>query len=563
MADELCKLKINGKEISAPAGTSILEAARQNGVLIPHFCYHPYLSVAGSCRMCQVEIEGTPKLQISCATPIREGMNVLTESDRVQKARHGVLEMLLLNHPVDCPVCDQAGECALQDYYMKHAMYESRFDFQKKKAQKVTEIGPHLFLDQERCVLCTRCVRFCEEITHTNELVVRGRGYHNVITTFLGASLDNPYSGNVVDICPVGALLSKDFRFQSRIWFLEETSSVCPGCSRGCNIRIGARQDRIYRLIPREHSEVNAAWMCDDGRFGFGFVHDKSRRSQPTIRNDEGELEPTTWPLALAAIAEKLQETVAGEGKIAFLGSAQSSCETLYLLKRLAAEVLPGSDLFFGQSRLGTTGSDRHDEFLEEADKNPNTRGALELGLTGGGAEAIEPLKEALVEGKIQALVCVDLDPMAEFGEDWKPLLEQVGVLVLLGWNHSEADSMASALLPLSTFAEHEGTFVNSAGRVQRFRAAIPPQDDSKPGWQALSLLASSLGSPWPYKSSARVFESLATDRPAFSSMNYKSLGDHGLLLVEEATTTPAEEPENRRAFSAKQWSWERRRPWE
>ena len=277
---ELVTLTIDGQTVRVVKGMSILEAARSAGISIPHYCYHPGLSVVGSCRMCLVEVERMPKLQASCATPVSEGMVVRTQTPETLRNRQSVLEFLLLNHPLDCPVCDQSGECELQNYYMSHGRYDPRFNENKTKRQKARPIGPYVILDQERCILCTRCVRFTDEISKTAEIGVIDRGHRSEIDIFPGIELNNRYSGNVVDICPVGALTDRDFRFQCRVWFLGRTPSVCPGCSRGCNIEIHYNErfnpryhdKRVHRLKPRYNRDVNGFWMCDEGRLSF---HDK------------------------------------------------------------------------------------------------------------------------------------------------------------------------------------------------------------------------------------------------------------------------------------------------
>jgi NADH-quinone oxidoreductase subunit G len=585
MAEQLVQLKINGQDVVTRAGTSILEAARQNGILVPHFCYHPHLPVVGNCRMCQVDIEGIPKLQIACATPVREGMSVQTENERVTKARKGVLEMLLINHPVDCPVCDQAGECSLQDYYMKHGLYESRFGFRKHKRAKAVEIGPHVLLDQERCVLCTRCVRYTSDVTRTGELVVEQRGHMAQISLFPGKVLDNPYSGNVVDVCPVGALLSKDFRFQSRVWFLRESKSICPGCSRGCNIRVDSRGQRIFRLLPRENLEVNKVWLCDDGRFGFGFVNAPDRVQAPAVRFGD-ERRELTWPMALAELGERIGAVREAGGKLAVLGSAQSSCETLFLLARLAREALGGAAVAFGQSRLGTTGSQRSDDFLEEPDKNPNTRGAHEI-LGGDGLVTPAELRARIEAGEITGLVAVDFDPLAEpDAAGWQAALGRLELLALLESNHSPSSSLAHVVLPLCSFAEQDGTFVNSDGRVQRFWPAFAPLGNARPGWMVLRDLGRGLGMERLPDSAEAAFAALAAERGAFAPMSYAALGERGLPLSDAAmqppppagdgalsaqqaneaplaSTLPVGSPGPTHAFGWRQWSWERKRPWE
>src|SRR5436190_20861238 len=267
-------ITIDGQTIEAPAGASLLPVALENGIHIPHYCWHPKLSIDGSCRMCQVEVEGSPKLVIACNMPIRDGMVVRTTTPAVQKARRGVMELLLVNHPLDCPICDKAGECLLQDYAFAYGSRQARTEEPRRKLEKRKDIGPRMILDQERCILCRRCVRFCREITGTNELGVFNLGDRSVVDIFPDEPLANDYSINTADICPVGALLSKDFHHKMRVWFLDETESICPGCAHGCNVKIGAARGDVYRLLPRRNDDVNDTWMCDDGRLGYRAVNE-------------------------------------------------------------------------------------------------------------------------------------------------------------------------------------------------------------------------------------------------------------------------------------------------
>src|SRR5436189_6873 len=308
------KLTINGHAVEVPPGTNLIEAARRVGVEIPHYCYHPGLSIAGQCRLCMVDIEKTPRPTIACNTRAAEGMVVATETDRVKETRKSIMEFHLINHPLDCPVCDQAGECWLQIYYMEHGLYDPRMRDEKVHKPKAVPLGPHVMLDAERCILCSRCVRLCDEVTRTGELGSFDRGDHSEIGLFPGTELANKYSGNVVDICPVGALTDRDFRFAVRVWYLDSAKSVCPGCARGCNIEVHVNRRRphhnegrrVARLKPRFNADVNRWWICDDGRYGFAFVDDKTRLVAPARRED-GAVGDATWEEAIGAVAGALR----------------------------------------------------------------------------------------------------------------------------------------------------------------------------------------------------------------------------------------------------------------
>ena len=307
------KIIINGQEVVTTKGKTVIQAAAEAGVAIPHYCYHPKLSIAGNCRMCMVEIEKMPKLQIACNTQVAEGMSVLTQSPKVVAVRKAVLEFLLINHPVDCPICDQAGECQLQNYYMEHDRQASRLEVGKIHDRKKTIFGPNVVFDGERCIKCTRCVRFCQEITKTNELAVINRGDHSTISLFDDAVLDNPLSANVVDICPVGALTDRDFRFKVRVWYLDKTPSICPGCSTGCNISVEAYQNKIARFKPRQNEAVNSHWICDEGRYCF---HESGRRRTADHADDPPRRRPSAGDLGngVAGCGQRIARRAAAGG---------------------------------------------------------------------------------------------------------------------------------------------------------------------------------------------------------------------------------------------------------
>ncbi|HZD40932.1 MAG TPA: 2Fe-2S iron-sulfur cluster-binding protein, partial [Terriglobales bacterium] len=377
---EPIKITVDGKEISTAKGKTVIQAAAEAGIAIPHYCYHPKLSIAGNCRMCLVEIEKMPKLQIACNTQVAEGMTVLTQSPKVLAVRKAVMEFLLVNHPLDCPICDQAGECWLQDYYMQHDRQASRFEEKKEHERKREVFGPNVVFDGERCIKCTRCVRFLQEVTHTDELGVIHRGDHSTIALFPGSVLDNPLAGNVVDICPVGALTDRDFRFKVRVWYLQKTPSICPGCSTGCNISIEAYQNRIARFKPRINEQVNSHWICDEGRYSFHGLNAGERVTSPMIRG-EGGLVPTTWDKALAATLSGLRSAA----PLAGVMSGRSTNEEAYLFAKLMKRISPEAELetFYQERELTDL-----EKILMSPDRSPNFRGARDMGLFNGGFAA-------------------------------------------------------------------------------------------------------------------------------------------------------------------------------
>ena len=411
-------LTIDGKPVTVPEGTTVLQACEKAGSPVPFYCYHPGLSIAGNCRICLVELVGSPKLQISCYTRVTEGMQVLTTSDKALVGRRDVLEFLLINHPLDCPVCDQAGECWLQDYYMQHGLYDPKFNEAKNKKPKAVPIGPTVMLDAERCILCSRCVRFTDEITKTGEFGIFNRGDHSEIGLHPGKRLDNKYSGNTVDICPVGALTDRDFRFKCRVWYLGATNSVCPGCSRGCNIQIHynrerewrphiAKGERVMRLKPRYNPDVNQWWMCDEGRYGYKFI-DEDRLSHVQI-NENGTLRQGTWEEGLALVAGRLK-ALKDAGKMDHAGvilSSQLTNEDLYAAKRFCAEA-GIAQVVFQRPRPGDS-----DDLLIQADKSPNAKGAQAMGIS----EGAEGLLERAAKKHLRVLFVFTQDLIPLFGE--------------------------------------------------------------------------------------------------------------------------------------------------
>jgi NADH-quinone oxidoreductase subunit G len=534
------KLTVNGKEIEVPAGTNLIEAARTAGVEVPHYCYHPGLSIAGQCRLCMVDIDKVPRPQIACNTVAAEGMVVETETPRVKDTRRSMMEFHLINHPLDCPVCDQAGECWLQIYYMKHGLYDPRMTDEKVHKPKAVPLGPHVILDAERCILCSRCVRFCDEITGTGELGIFQRGDLSEIGLFPGTALENAYSGNVIDICPVGALTDRDFRFQVRVWYLDTTKSVCNGCARGCNIEIHTNKERTHhnqgkrvaRLKPRFNAEVNQWWLCDAGRYGFRWIDDDSRLTAPSIRTD-GQLVETTWDDALGALAAALGRFRPEE--IGVLVSPRMSNEDLWALRRL----LDGLGVANRDFAVPPREPGEDDTLLIRADKNPNTRGATLLGLgPGPGGLDAGGILDAAAQKKVKCLWVLhhDLTASGFAAARVSAALEGAEMLVFQGTTASLTSARAALILPSAAYAETDGTFTNFQGRVQRFRAAMPPLGEAEADWRVFGRLRArlprvaadpALGAERP----EQVFAALAAAAPAFAGLSYRTLGDTGRMV--------------------------------
>jgi len=514
MADTpMVNLTIEGRQVSVPAGTSILEAAKFAGVLVPHYCYHPGLPVAGVCRMCLVEVEKAPKLAPSCATSVAEGQVVHVHSPKALEARKGVLEMLLINHPLDCPICDQAGECELQDYTYQEGRSEGRYR-DPKRFNPVEDFGGDVMYTPNRCILCTRCVRFMEDIAHDPVLNVSERGDRAYIGKFEGKDLTHPWAGNVIDLCPVGALLSKDSLNKARAWELDRTASVCPGCSQGCNMIVETRDNMVVRLRPRPNPDVNEYFMCDYGRLNYRWMNRQDRVDVPMVRNN-GSLHGTDWSLAIGEAARLL------EGKRAFvLASPNLSNEALFLLSELLDKT-KGSGAFRVPQGDEAPLVGVEDLSLRK-DRAANTRGAELLGFK----RSKTPLS-LLGAGDVLVVADEDLDGMDASD------VSKAGAIIVLGTTlPTWARHAAAVVLPIANFVEEEGTITNLRGRVQRFLQAKAAPGFARPSWFVLIDLLNAFGVKTKYSLASEVFTALAATRSDFAGMSYDTLGLRGKTIA-------------------------------
>ncbi|MDO8433139.1 MAG: 2Fe-2S iron-sulfur cluster-binding protein [Candidatus Binatus sp.] len=523
------KLTIDGKEVEAADGLNLIQAAEHVGIEIPHYCYHPALTIVGNCRMCLVEIEKAPKLQIACNTKVAEGMVVHTRSDKAKAAQRAVLEFLLINHPIDCPICDQAGECKLQDYYMDYDQAPSRFPLaEKNRKGKALDIGSDVMLDQERCILCARCTRFFDEVTKTSELAIFERGDHNRIDINPGQPINNKYAGNVIDICPVGALTEKDFRFRMRVWYLHRTASVCAGCERGCSIDIHQQRGRIYRYKPRFNPGVNDYWMCDEGRHSFLGLQHETRLTTPLVQSKD-ELIAETWGEAIRRAA-----TIIGNFKhqngarsIGLVIDAHATNEEAFALKQLMNTAI-GSDRIAGLS-WSPPGASGDDDLLIRANKNPNTRGLAALGIA---ADGLDSMALAVAAGELKMLIAFRADIVRALGEaEFIKRFGALDYLLVLSTDANETCQMANQVWPLAAYPEIDGSFTNFKGRVQRIREAFPPPGDALSGLEAITRLGHALDGAERPKTAEAVFAEMANQVPAFKGLNFDGLGLHGLDL--------------------------------
>ncbi len=547
----LLNVQIDGVWHQFPKGTRVIEACRQAGVFVPHYCYHPKLSSPGNCRMCLVEmgfprlgpdrkpelgadgrpiINWMPRPQISCAQDVSEGMAVRTDSPLVKECQRGVMEFLLINHPLDCPICDQAGECLLQEYAVDYGNSTSRFLENKVKKPKRVQLGPRVTLDDERCILCSRCIRFCQEIAHDDVLGFVDRGSYTVLTAHPGKLLENNYSLNTVDICPVGALTSTDFRFKMRVWFLKETKSICTSCATGCNTIIGSREDVIYRQTPRQNDYVNSCWMCDYGRLNFKYLEAETRLVEPRVRLG-GKLAATDWPTAIAHAALQLKETPASD--IAIIASARMTNEELWLTSQLAKSLGVRAIDIVPRREAG-------DNILLSEDRNPNTNGArLILGSDSEPGAKLMTLADAVRSGQIKALAVLGENAM-HLGLTVEQLA-RLPTLIMMDILENEATECATVVLPSCGFAEKRGSMVNGRGRLQRLNRAVRPPGNARDDWEILRDLLQAVGGGDSLHSVDQVFRRLSETVPQFAGLTLNKIGDMGvqILQMEEVPPVP------------------------
>jgi NADH-quinone oxidoreductase subunit G len=503
-------LTIDGRQVTVPKGTNVLEAAKGLDVDISAFCYHPGLSIAAVCRQCLVSIENVPKVQPSCQTIAADGMVVHTKDQRSTLARKQMLEFTLVNHPVDCPICDKAGECTLQKLYFEHDNAPSRLDVPKVHKPKAVDLGPHIVLDAERCILCTRCIRVCDEVAGEHQLEMHQRGDHQELGTAPGAALDNAYSLNTVDVCPVGALTSKDFRFTMRAWELFTTPSVCNGCATGCNIEVQHKNERVWRLIPRLNSQVNKYWMCDEGRFTYHELREQ-RLAAPL---HDGL--PTSWERALRASADKLEAVLrTARGSVGVVLSAQHTNEDNYVLYKLARDIWQLDNIYLGGK---APAPERADDILRDADVNPNTAGARAIA-AGRELGNVAALERDLTEGKLRALVVLGHElPLS--GQALARARE-LDALIVIAWREVGIAAAAHVALACSAWAEVHGTITNRKGIVQRMHAACSPTGQSLPAWEIVTRLAQACGATLSYSHPKKVFEEMLGKVNAFAGADW------------------------------------------
>ena len=521
-------VKINGFEVEVPDGTNMIEAAKKVGVEIPHYCYHPHLSIAGNCRMCTVDVEaGGRGPDVACNMGARDGLAIRTDTEQVAQIRKATMEFMLVNHPLDCPICDQAGECRLQDYYMEHGNYESRLSDAKVSKEKRQDIGEHIVLDSERCVACSRCVRFGDEITETGELRLFDRGDHTHIGIFPGEKLSHQYQGNLADVCPVGALTNKDFRFEKRVWYLREQDSICSGCATGCNITVCHEQGHVFRLMPRRNDEVNQSWMCDPGRMSYKRVGAMNRLLRARVDAESVSLE-----VALEALAK-----AAATGEVGIVLGTQETNEANWAALQLS-RMVPGGARLFHVSGNDPDAVAVADEFLVSEDANPNTAGVKLLAEHAEAGDA-EALKTAVADGAVQTLIILVDDVVGRLDIE----LSGVGTVAYLGTHDNRTAQAAGLVLPVAAHVAQDGTFTNKDGRVQRLQRAVHPVGDALPAYVVIDAIGAALGEAPGTTTAVGTFAQMAAEVPGLSGMTYPTIGTQGQLLGGAASSSSAAAP--------------------
>ncbi len=541
----MVNVQIDGVWYQFPKGTRMIEACRSVKKDVPYYCYHPKLSVPGNCRMCMVQmgmpprpapgqeptrdengyepIGWIPRPAISCANTVAENMGIRTSGELVEKCREGVMEFLLINHPLDCPICDQAGECRLQEQSVGFGRGVSRFIDMKVKKPKNVDIGPRIRLDDERCIMCSRCIRFMDEVAGDAVLGFTQRGTHTTLTVHPGRLLDSNYSLNTADICPVGALTSNDFRFQMRVWFLKETPSIDVNCGTGTNIVIHTRGNTIHRITPRLNDAVNSNWMPDSHRLNFHYIDSEARLTEPLVRENANHV-GTTWTKALETFAAKIKNFAADE--IAIIGSARMTNEELILLDELRSTL--GLKNFSLVARNGEA-----DTLLIAADRNPNTTGAKLVLKQDDPYKSLAAIRSGVQSGKIKALLSFHEDLITDAGfaaED----LSKLDFFVQSSLLANPSAAYADLVLPGAAFAEKRGSMVNLSGRLQRLNRAIEPPTNARDDWEMLrDLISAVTGEKSALHSIEDVFKKLASTISVFDGLTLSKIGAQGVVIHE------------------------------
>jgi NADH-quinone oxidoreductase subunit G len=535
-------LTIDGQTVTTQKGRTVLQAAIEAGIRVPYYCYHPGISIDGSCRVCIVKIEKMPKLQTSCSTPAADGMVVYTQTPDVVDARASVFEFLLINHPLDCPVCDKGGECPLQDFSYSYGPNESRMEFPRRVfdgegVKADVDFGPTLMLNRNRCILCTRCVRFMREVDSDAQINIIDRGYGSEIATFREEGVHSLLSGNLMDVCPVGAITTRDYRFKARPWDNPEAvDTICTLCEKGCNTTAWlkakpewAKGARLARMTPRFNPEVNGYWMCDIGRFQYHWIEGDERLHKPLVKSAQGVLEPSTWSQALATVAERVV-VEGGPSALRFLVSAHASLEELYVIGRLGGAFGLPEEAVALSWRASVKQQPPKTTFKVPPVDAPNVRGARELGFpvnaaADGGAD-LSAFRRDVEGGRVSALYVFDPGPAESIGDlSWMIQARTSGklkFLIVQGVLLTELAKAADVVLPGAAWVEKDATYVNQDGKVQAAARAMAPPSDAQEDWKIFTDVGLALGAAVSYPSSAEIRAELGnamSENPAYAGL--------------------------------------------
>jgi len=524
--------QIDGEPVEYEPGEKVLSAALRCGKIIPHYCYHPGMSVVATCRMCLVDVvdlgngRPAPKLQTACSVDATEGMKIETLNEKVEEGRKLVNEFLLINHPLDCPICDQSGECTLQDYAFKYGSGKSEMDY-SKRVHGWRDIGTFVALERNRCIQCSRCDRFTREITGTNEFGMFNRGHELAVDTYTDRPMTNKFQGNMADICPVGAITEKEFRFKRRVWKLKKNHSICTGCSTGCNVTIEHDRNEVFRLKPHENQSVNKWWLCDEGRLTYRKMNEKKSRINQPLGLIGENLEGISWEKAYGAIAERIRELKPLPQEVLALTDTHASNEELFLIQKLLKEGFSSENIFCPFPTWEQSESDFFINTLITTDKTPNRAGALALQIKGD--QKNTKLKK-VIEGELKVVFVLG-NPF-ENESEFKEIIKRTQLVIHIGIFHNSWSEMADVVLPGQFYSEKEGTYTNKNQRVQSTEIAVKALRRTRPEWQIISELSQALGHKSSFESIPQVFNAMVQESKAFTGISFDKIGSFGIELT-------------------------------
>ena len=527
---------LDGQPVEFEPGEKVLSAALRAGVEVPHYCFHPGLSVVATCRMCLVDVvdmgngRPMPKLQTSCSMDAVEGMKVETQNTKTLEAREDVMEFLLINHPLDCPICDQSGECVLQDYSFEHGTGKSEMEY-AKRVYGWRDIGTFVALERNRCIHCTRCDRFTREVTGTNEFGMYNRGHELTVDTYADRPMTNKFQGNMADICPVGAITDKEFRFKRRVWRLKKTPSICTGCSTGCNVTIEYDKNEVFRLKPRENPAVNRWWMCDEGRLSYRVMNERENRIMKPLGRVQGKLQPVSFEQAYQALAERISTLNPGAGGVLVLTDTNASNEALFMFRKFAQDGLGAEQVYCPMPDWQQPESDFFINSLITTDKTPNRAGARELGLTG----VADTAELATVLAANPKVVIVLGNPF-ENATELRETLSKAQLIVSISTLFNGWAELADVVLPGQLHSEQNATYTNKQRRVQRTHSAVQAPRQTRPEWQIFADLLRVLDKDSGLDSADTVLQALGQEVPAFQNISLTGISEAGTLLPGESS---------------------------